>query len=311
MPHSDPALNRRTLLAASLATAGSLALGGLPVAARPPRRPLGIQLYTLMALLDRDFDGTLAAVAAMGYREVETLGSFGRDPVELRAMLARHGLVSPSQHIMPPGLYEVFNAGVAGRIDRPTFERKFIEAFAFDRVEALIEACARQARPLGQKYIVWQISWPSQLQTRAQIDQLIKALNRAADQCHREGFILAYHNHSQEFAKVGSDVPYDLILAGTDPERLKFEMDLAWIVNSKVDPLPYFLRHGDRFRLLHMKDIAADGSVRDPGKGIVPFRKVIAAAEAAGVEHFYVEYDVPKDPLVTAAAARKYLEPFM
>jgi sugar phosphate isomerase/epimerase len=306
----DTLLSRRALLGAAAATTAAVSLGGA-VLARRGRRPLGIQLYTLMNLLDADFDGTLAKVAAMGYREVETLGSFGRDPVELRAMLDRHGLVSPSQHIMPPGLYEVFDAGVAGRIDRATFERKFIEAFSFDRVEALIEACAKQAKPLGQKYIVWQISWPSQLQTREQIDQLIKALNRAADAAHSAGFILGYHNHSQEFTKVGTDVPYDLIIQGTDPEKLKFEMDLAWAVNAKVDPIAYFARYPGRFRMVHMKDIGPDGTVRDPGTGIVPFKTIIPAAEKAGVEHFYVEYDVPTDPLLTAAAARKYLSPLM
>ena len=301
-------VSRRALIGG--AAAATLALYG-PAAARRVRRPLGIQLYTLMAMLDADFDGTLAKVAALGYREVETLGSFGRDPIEVRGMLDRHGLVSPSQHIMPPGLYEIFDAGVRGDIDRPTFERKFIEAFSFDRIEALIEACVKQARPLGQKYIVWQISWPSQLQTRPQIDQLIKALNRAADACHAEGFTLGYHNHSQEFAKVGNDVPYDLILRDTDPQRLKFEMDLAWAINAKVDPIAYLKAYPGRFRMLHMKDIGDDGKVRDPGTGIVPFKSIIAAAEAADVEHFYVEYDVPTDPLGTAAAARTYLQPLM
>ncbi|MBB3694486.1 sugar phosphate isomerase/epimerase [Sphingomonas sp. BK580] len=300
------AIDRRAVLGGAAALALSTQL-----VARPRRRPLGIQLYTLMAALDADFDGTIGKVAAMGYREVETLGSFGRDPAEVRAILDKHGLVSPSQHIMPPGLYKVFDDGVAKRIDMPTFERKFIEAFSFDRVEGLIEACVAQARPLGQKYIVWQISWPSQLRTRAQIDQLIKALNRAADAAHAAGFTLAYHNHSQEFTKVGSDVPYDLILQGTDPAKLKFEMDLAWAVNARVDPVAYFRRFPGRFRMLHMKDIARDGSVRDPGEGIVPFKTIIPAAEAAGVEHFYVEYDVPTDPLATLGAARRYLAPLM
>ncbi len=310
MPNTGPILSRRAALQGGLAACSAPSFG-VWANARRVHRPLGIQLYTLMNLLDADFDGTLAKVAAMGYKEVETLGSFGRDPAELRAMLDKHGLVSPSQHIMPPGLYEVFDDGVAGRIDRPTFERKFIDAFSFDRVDALIEACAKQARPLGQKYIVWQISWPSQLKTRAEIDRLIQALNRAADTCHAEGFTLAYHNHSQEFTPVGTDIPYDLIVQGTHPDRMKFEMDLAWAVNAKIDPIAYLKRYPGRFRMMHMKDIGPDGNVRDPGTGIVPFQAIIPVAEAAGVKHFFVEYDVPTDPLGTAAAARTYLQPLM
>ncbi|WP_212611453.1 sugar phosphate isomerase/epimerase family protein [Sphingomonas gellani] len=301
-------VDRRTLIGG----AAAFALAPTGLLAAPRRRPrLGIQLYTLMQLLDRDLEGTIAQVAAMGYREVETLGSFGGDPVRLREIFDRHGLVSPSQHIMPPGLYEVFDAGVAKRIDMATFEREFIAAFSFDRVEGLIEACAQQAKALGQTYIVWQISWPSQLETRAKIDALVKALNRAADTAHREGFTLAYHNHSQEFTKVGTDVPYDLILKGTNPDRLKFEMDLAWATAAKVDPVGYFRRYPGRFRMVHMKDVGADGNVRDPGTGIVPFKRIIPAAEKAGVEHFYVEYDVPKDPMATAKRAYGYLSPLL
>lgn len=305
------ALTRRSLLAGATMLAGGAVMGGAEALARPRRRPLGIQLYTLMTLLDADFEGTIAKVAAMGYREVETLGSFGRDPAWVRSVFDRHGLVSPSQHIMPPGLYEVFTDGVAGRIDRPTFERKFIEAFAFDRVEALIDACAKQAGPLGQKYITWQISWPSQLQSLDQIRQLIAALNRAADAAHDRGFKLAYHNHDQEFARVGNDVPYDLIVQGTDPKKLKFELDLAWATKAQVDPVAYFKRYPGRFRMVHMKDIAADGGVRDPGTGLVDFKRIIPAAEKAGIAHFFVEYDVPTDPLRTAADAHRYLAPLM
>ncbi|WP_179505056.1 MULTISPECIES: sugar phosphate isomerase/epimerase family protein [unclassified Sphingomonas] len=305
------AMSRRSLIGGTAAVGAAALLGGGATLARPPRRPLGIQLYTLMTLLDADFEGTIAKVAAMGYREVETLGSFGRDPAFVRAVFDRHGLVSPSQHIMPPGLYEVFDDGVAGRIDRATFERKFIEAFDFTRVEGLIDACAKQAGPLGQKYITWQITWPSQLQSLAQIKQLIAALNRAADAAHDRGFQLAYHNHDQEFRKLGGDVPYDLILKETDPARLKFELDLAWATKARVDVRGYFARNPGRFRMVHMKDIAADGSVRDPGTGMVDFRRIIPAAERAGVEHFFVEYDVPTDPLRTAADAQKYLAPLM
>ncbi|MBT0670732.1 TIM barrel protein [Novosphingobium profundi] len=308
---TDFDLSRRRLLGAGVALAAGATLGAGPAFARTPRRPLGIQLYTLMTLLDADFEGTVAKVAKMGYTEVETLGSFGRNPTYVHEVFQRYGLRSPSQHIMPPGLYEVFDDGVAGRIDRATFERKFIEAFDFDHVEGLIEACALQAAVMEQKYIVWQISWPSQLQSREQIDTLIAALNRAARAAHDRGFQLAYHNHDQEFKKVGTDVPYDLILQGTDPELLKFEMDLAWATKAGIDPLAYFKAYPNRFRMLHMKDVAADGSVRDPGAGLVDFKRIIPAAEKAGVEHFFVEYDVPTDPLRTSGDAYKYLAPML
>ncbi len=41
---------------------------------------IGLQLYTVIDALERDFEGTLRAVAKIGYKEVETMGSFGRNP---------------------------------------------------------------------------------------------------------------------------------------------------------------------------------------------------------------------------------------
>ena len=98
-----PVMSRRGVLGAGF---GSLLLASCKTAnlASAPQRELGIQLYTLMDLLDADMDGTLAAVSQVGYRQVETLGSFGLDPVEFRAMLrsARSGHRVAAYHAAGP-----------------------------------------------------------------------------------------------------------------------------------------------------------------------------------------------------------------
>ena len=72
----------------------------LCAAARPP--DWGLQLYTVISLLERDFERTLRDVAAIGCKQVETIGSFGRDPAQVRDLFSKYGLVSASQHIAPP-----------------------------------------------------------------------------------------------------------------------------------------------------------------------------------------------------------------
>jgi hypothetical protein len=58
---------------------------------------VGLQLYTVREAVNQDLDGTLAKVAAIGYREVE--GPLLKlSPQETKAALARHGLVCPSTH---------------------------------------------------------------------------------------------------------------------------------------------------------------------------------------------------------------------
>ena len=59
---------------------------------------IGLELYTVRNLMKDDVDGTLAKVAAVGYREVEFAGYFNHAPADIRAMIDRRGLTSPAAH---------------------------------------------------------------------------------------------------------------------------------------------------------------------------------------------------------------------
>jgi sugar phosphate isomerase/epimerase len=96
--------DRRSFLAAAGAgLAAALLPGQHPAAALEPVPgkigAIGVQLYTLRSLLPRDFDGTLAAVREIGYREVEFAGYHGRTPKQVRASLDRAGLSAPASHV--------------------------------------------------------------------------------------------------------------------------------------------------------------------------------------------------------------------
>jgi sugar phosphate isomerase/epimerase len=53
-----------------------------------------VQLYTVRTLLERDFEGTLAGLAAIGFREVEFAGYHGRTPQTVRAALGKAVVVA-------------------------------------------------------------------------------------------------------------------------------------------------------------------------------------------------------------------------
>ena len=100
--------DRRSFLAAAGAgLAAAILPGSRPAAALEPAPgpaagkigAIGVQLYTLRSLLPRDFDGTLAAVREIGYREVEFAGYHGRTPKQVRASLERAGLSAPASHV--------------------------------------------------------------------------------------------------------------------------------------------------------------------------------------------------------------------
>src|SRR5262249_11717999 len=90
---------RRAFLESSLA---AVVTSSFPsVIARPTHRidRIGLQLYPVRHLLQSDPAGTLAKVAAAGYKEVECAGAFGISPKQERAALDAAGLAAPSGHI--------------------------------------------------------------------------------------------------------------------------------------------------------------------------------------------------------------------
>ncbi len=265
----------------------------------------GLQLFTVMKLLDADLDGTLKAVAKIGYRNVETVGSFSLSAAELRDALARHGLSSPSQHLMPGTLYADFSAFNRGALSGSGLRRSWAQAFDFQNVEAFISDAITKAKVLQQKYIVWPLSWPRSGGV-AEAKAFAAAFNVAGRLCKQAGVGFAVHNHNQEFALVDGMRAYDVMLQETDPETVKFEMDFMWASVGGVDPVAYFERFPGRFRLVHLKDRTAEGRVAIPGKGIENFPRLLDASVRAGIEYAFVEYDQPQDPMADIRAAYAY-----
>ncbi|HEU4829783.1 MAG TPA: sugar phosphate isomerase/epimerase [Gemmatimonadales bacterium] len=238
---------------------------------------IGVQLYTLRTLLAKDFEGTLAALARIGYREVEFAGLYDRAPADIRGILDREGLMAPAGHYP-------------------------LEALRDDPNRTLDTAAE-----LGHRYVV--VAWLAEADRSSP-----EALRRTAELFNRIGgaaaardLRFAYHNHDFEFAPVGGEVPYDVLLAGTDPGMVWYEMDLFWITKGGKDPLDYFARHPGRFPLVHVKDMAAGQKMVDVGAGSIDWPRILGRREQAGIEHYFVEHDEPADPMASVAASYRYL----
>lgn len=299
-------MDRRQLL--RLSALAMLAATAPAIASVPHgRRRWGLQLFTVIAPLERDFEGTLRAVSGIGYREVETIGCFGRDPAYVRGLLDKYGLVSPSQHIASKQLYDSFSAWSKRQISSEENRANYIGALQPEKVAALIEEAIGVAKALGQKYVVWPVFMAPHLANREIVDAFIAAFNKAGDACAGEGLTFTFHNHDRELARLGNDVIYDLLLKGTDPATVKMEMDFYWFRKAKVDPIAYLHNNPGRFKLVHVKDMAPDGDFTVVGGGIIDLKRLIGQARAAGVEHFYVEYDRSADPMKEIRTSFDYL----
>jgi sugar phosphate isomerase/epimerase len=289
-------MNRRTFLATTAAAgAASLLKGPLSWAAADHKiHDLGVQLYTVRDQLKQDFDGTLAKVAAIGYKEVEFAGYFDHSPKEVRAALEKHGLTSPSCHVQ----YDVLTV---------------------DKWPEQIES----AKIIGQPYIV--CPWiPEELRKQPDIwKQAAETFNRCGEASKKAGVQFAYHNHWFEFLPVNGKLPYDMLLHDCDPNLVKMELDLCWITVAGADPVKYFNEYPGRFPLVHVKDIkkmpkiseAGSQSFGDSlqdmtsvGNGLIDWKRIFAHSEKAGIKYYIVEHDKPADPLDSITKSYEYLE---
>ena len=81
------------------ATATGTAKRAASSAMKPSVNGIGLQLYTVADQLRTDFEGTIEKVAQIGYQQVEFAGYSNKTPEQVRALLDRHKLKSPSTHI--------------------------------------------------------------------------------------------------------------------------------------------------------------------------------------------------------------------
>ncbi len=289
-----PRMNRRTFIGSSIAA--SLVASRPSWAAEGAHKldRIGMQLYTVRDTMKTDFEGTLAKVAAIGYNEVEFAGYFDHQPKDIRAMLDRHNLTAPSEHVS----YEVV-------------QNKWPET---------LEA----AHVVGHSFIV--CPWIEEKQRREPdgYKRAAELFQKAGEASAKAGIQFAYHNHTFEFQPseaLGGKLPYDLLLS-TDPRFVKMEMDLCWVSVAGKDPVEYFNRYPGRFPLVHVKDMkelpkGAEGPTANPdkempnmtdvGNGVIDWKRIFSYSGEAGIQHYFVEHDAPAAPLDSLRNSYKYL----
>jgi sugar phosphate isomerase/epimerase len=229
---------------------------------------IGLQLYTVRDLLKVDFEGTLRKVAILGYREVEFAGILGPNVRRTSELLRSLGLTAPSLH---------FDYGSLRNNTKSSFDI---------------------AHLLGSRFVVCPWLDQSDRQTTEDWKRICDNLNSIGELAARSGLTLAYHNHDFEFASLAAGIqPYDVLLSRTDERFVKFELDVYWATKGSLDAARVLQGHPSRFRLVHLKDMAKDGSTTELGHGTIDFARILEAASQSGVRHVFVEQDVSADPL--------------
>ncbi len=214
---------------------------------------IALELYTVRDETKQDFAGTLQRVSHIGYAGVEFAGYGNLTSVEMSALLAETKLKAVSTHL---GL----------------------DALENQQLRASIRYC----KDIGCSFIVLP-SLPEEYRTQEGIRVLAPRLDAVGRQCQEHGITFAYHNHDFEFTRVDGVSLFDYLLQTTDPSLVKIELDVYWAAYAGVDPVLYLQVLADRVVLVHLKDMAADRSMTEVGKGILNMQQICAFAQDRGL----------------------------
>ena len=273
--------------AATNTTAGNTAL------------PVGLQLYTVRELLDKDLKGTLQKIADIGYKNLEAAAGakghyYGLKPKELTSMLDGMGMKLRSNHVLV-GTQTAAEAPLPPSLQTLT-----------NGMQQLVDMAAEA----GQDYLVCAYLFPSEHKTIDQYKKHAELFNKAGEACKKAGLTFAYHNHDFEFQEIDGQLPYDILLSGTDKDLVKMELDLYWATKSGNDPVGLFQKHEGRFPLWHVKDMDKTEKkfFTEVGNGSIDFKRIFDAAKTSGMEYYFVEQDVtPANPLDSITTSYKNL----
>jgi sugar phosphate isomerase/epimerase len=188
--------------AALVASASFLRAGSL-------KRALGIQLYTLLADMKRDAQGTLQALGKIGYQYVEAYDLGGHTPQQFRKALDDAGLKCPSTH----GNY-------AGADPTPQFDAALAIGAKFAVSSMLMTSVvADEPDHYGAH---------SDL-TEDDFKKMAALANAIGAKAKKAGIQYVYHNHNFEFMKFADGrTGYQIVLEETDPEIGTWGTPASW-----------------------------------------------------------------------------------
>lgn len=316
---------RRNEFIKRLSAASSLTLLGIEhLIAQPTKNSIldkiGIGLFSLPSLLEKDFEGGIEMLAQMGYSELELYGPFEFSDQSAKD---RWNEITPMLGFSGSGLFgrsadEVQDIFKEYGMSVPSIHTDL------DTMETNIEAFAKAAEVLGFEYITLPAIPDERRKTMDGYKKMADTFNTIGENARKVGLKLAYHNHGYGLQEVDGQVPFDVMMDLTDPELVFLEMDVFWTTAGRANPVEYLKKYSGRYHMMHVKDMnpisyfAGDGSdapqwielfpkMTTAGDGDIDLENIIKTAKENGVKHFFVEQDMVQQPEITLKRSFDYL----
>jgi sugar phosphate isomerase/epimerase len=233
----------------------------------------GLQLYTVKEDAARDFYGTVARVAQIGYEGVEFADYFGSPAAELHRVLQDNHLE------------------VAGSVAQ------------MEVLEQGLEAAIEYARIIQCPALI--CPWlREELRTASGYARIADRFNHFARLCHNNGMGFLYHIHGYEFQDLGGKNGMGILAACTDPALVAFEVDVYWVEHGGIDAVEFMKQYGARSPYIHFKDMKDKVHMHDTevGAGAIDMAGVMREGKRHGATWYIVEqeqFDMPPMESVT------------
>lgn len=230
---------------------------------------IGLQLYSLRNQFKTDIEGTLKIISDWGIEKVEGGDTYGMEEAEFRKLLDRYNI-------------KVVGIGVD-----------------YNDLNKDLGAIADKAVRYGAKYLMcpW-IPHNGDEFTLEDTQKAIKLFNKAGRFFKERGLVFTYHMHGYEFRPYGEGTLFDLM--AQNATDFDFEMDVYWVQHGGEDPLELLNRYPDKFKLMHLKDMAK-GLVGNHkghedvetnvtlGWGQIDIARIVKLGKELGIEYMFIE----------------------
>jgi sugar phosphate isomerase/epimerase len=319
--------SRRTFIKEMVVSSSALMLTGAPKPLMAQsvadwKDQIGLELFTVRDLLRQDYEGVLAKLSKIGYKQVEPADPYNHmEPTAYKALLDKYGLKMYSTH--------------SGASDGPGLEKELegqaLMGIKYTEVRSGRGPGGRGPRgpgagpgggppgpggpppqggpggPAGQGGPPPGGGPPMRREPRSveSVKTSCAQLNKNGAIVKKFGMKILVHNHTGEFELLddGKTTEYDIVLKETDPELVAMQLDIGWACIAGQDPIAMFKKNPGRYELWHVKDAkynqldakltpgqrARAAKIVTLGEGDVDYRTIFGNAALAGLKYFAIE----------------------
>jgi sugar phosphate isomerase/epimerase len=244
--------------------------------------PIGLQMYSLRFYSGTNALAKIDKARELGFRAIEGGAPRGMPAAEFLKVLKERGM-------------KLVSTGSD-----------------YARLKNDPDSVVAQAKALGAKYVM--CSWiPHEKDKFSEKNarEAAQVFNAAGEKFKNAGITFTYHCHGYEFQQHGDGTLFDLIVQETRPEFVSFEIDVFWAAQGGADPAKLI-------ELMHVKDLRKGAAINSTGaapdedsvavgEGQIDWPAVLKAAQAAGIEYYFIE-DEAKTAVEQIPQSLRYLE---